>query len=149
MASLNQVINTKNRCSSCLKIIQKKGRMLNCLTCGTYFHAVPCCVKSHDINTTLEMSINTCQNCITDSLPFQTLDDLDFELTLLKGNNLSEQDMDRLKSLKFNPFETDRNIALIKQNQNLNNLSNINCDYYLPSDFRTLVNNESHKIIFH
>ena len=70
------------------------------------------------------------------SLPFQTLDDLDYEFTVLNGNNASEQNMDELRQLKFNPFDTDINIALTENNANLNHSSKINCEYYLPNDFK-------------
>ena len=70
------------------------------------------------------------------SLPFQTLDDLDYEFTVLNGNNASEQNMDELRQLKFNPFDTDSNIALTENNANLSHSSKINCEYYLPNDFK-------------
>jgi hypothetical protein len=52
-------------------------------------------------------------------------DDLDYELNVLNVNNLSEESMDRLKHLKFNPFETN-NIALSEHNANLDNPTTIN-----------------------
>jgi hypothetical protein len=52
------------------------------------------------------------------------------------------RDMDRLRHLKFNPFETDRNIALTEHNGNMNNLSKISCEYYLPNDFNKQVKKE-------
>jgi hypothetical protein len=51
-----------------------------------------------------------CQKCLANTLPFQTVDDLDYELNILNGNNVSEENMDRLKHLKFNPFDTNNNI---------------------------------------
>ena len=116
--------------------------MLKCLTCGRRFHAVSSCVKSFDTNVIAESSINTCQNCLADSSPFQTLDDLDYEFTVLNGNNVSEQDMDRLRQLKLNPFDTDSNIALTENNAYLNYSSKINCDYYLPNDFNKMLKKE-------
>ena len=70
------------------------------------------------------------------SSPFQTLDDLDYEFTVLNGNNASEQNMDELRQLKFNLFDTDSNIALTENNANLSHSSKINCEYYLPNDFK-------------
>ncbi len=58
---------------------------------------------------------------------------------MLNGNNISEEDMDRLRHLKFNPFEADKNIALTEHNGNLNNSSKIHCEYYLPNDFNQLM----------
>ena len=125
MSSLN---NKKKDCSYCLKMMQEKQKQVKCLTCGRRFHAVSSCVKSFDTNDIAENSINTCQNCLAYSLPFQTFDDLDYEFTVLNGNNynVSEQDMDRLRQLKFNPFDTNSNIALNENNANLNHSSKIN-----------------------
>ena len=120
-------------------MIQEKQKQVKCMTCGRRFHAVSPCVKSFDTNDIAKNSINTCQNCLAYSLPFQTLDDLDYEFTVLNGNNVSEQDMDRLRQLKFNPFDTDSNIALTENNANLNHSSKINCEYYLPNDFKKVL----------
>ena len=116
-----------------------KAKKVKCMTCGRRFHAVSPCVKSFDTNDIAENSINTCQNCLAYSLPFQTLYDLDYEFTVLNGNNVSEQDMDRLRQLKSNPFDTDSNIALTENNANLNHSSKINCEYYLPNDFKKVL----------
>ena len=123
-------LNNKKDCSYCLKMIQEKQKQVKCMTCGRRFHVVSFCVKSFDTNNIAENSINTCQNCLTYSLPFQTLDDLDYEFTVLNGNNVSEQDIDRLSQLEFNPFDTGSNIALTENNANLNHSSKINCEYY-------------------
>ena len=96
-------------------------------------------MKSFDTNVIAKRSINTCQNCLDDSLPFQKLDDFDYEFTVLKGNNVNERDMDRLIHLKFNPFDADSNIALTSNNENLNYSAKINCEYYLPNDFSRLM----------
>ena len=72
MASFN---NTTQKCSICSRIIPDKQKFIECLTCGRWFHAVPSCMKSFDTNVIAKRSINTCQNCLDDSLPFQKLDD--------------------------------------------------------------------------
>ena len=77
--------------------------------------------------------------CLDDSLPFQKLDDFDYEFTVLKGNNVNDRDMDRLSRLKFNPFDAHSNIALTSNNENLNYSTKINCEYYLPNDFSCLM----------
>ena len=136
MASFN---NTTQKCSICSRIIRDKQKFFECLTCGRWFHAVPSCMKSFDTNVIARRSINTCQNCLNDSLPFQKLDDFDYEFTVLKGNNVNERDMDRLSHLKFNPFDADSNIALTSNNENLNYSAKINCEYYLPNDFSRLM----------
>ena len=73
-----------------------------------------------------------------DSLPFQKLDDFDYEFTVLKGNNVRGV-MDRLSHLKLNLFDADSNIALTSNNENLNYSAKINCEYYLPNDFSRLI----------
>jgi hypothetical protein len=43
-----------------------------------------------------------CQHCLlANSLPFQSLNDLEHEFTVSKGINISEEEMDRLMHLKF------------------------------------------------
>lgn len=74
-----------------------------------------------------------------DSLPFQKLDDFDYESTVLKGKNINERGIDRLRHLKFNPFDADSNIALSSNNENLSYSTKINCEYYLPNDFNKLM----------
>ncbi len=61
--------------------------------------------------------IDLCQNCLAESLPFQTLDDLEFEFTVLKGIIVRKDETDRPRHLKFNPFDTSNNIALSENNQ--------------------------------
>ena len=73
------------------------------------------CIKSFDPN--IGNTIDVCQKCSANTFPFQTVDDLDYELNILNGNNVSEENMDRLKHLKFNPFDTNNNIALSKNKQ--------------------------------
>jgi hypothetical protein len=129
--------NQKKNCCSCLKIIHKTQKAIECLTCAKWFHAVSTCIKSFDPN--IGNTIDVCQKCVDNTLPFHMLDDLDYELNVLNGNNLSEESMDRLKHLKFNPFETN-NIALSENNANLDKPTTINCEYYLPNDFEQQIN---------
>jgi hypothetical protein len=58
-----------------------------------------------------------CQHCLANLLPFQSLDDLDYEFTVSNGINISEDEMDRLMHLKFNPFDTSNHIALSETTQ--------------------------------
>ena len=94
----------KMKCS-CLKGIQNTQKSTECKTCGNCFHAVSGCLISFEFNETDNDTIELCQNCLTNALPFQTLDDLEYEFTVLKGSNISETNMDRLRHLKFNPFK--------------------------------------------
>ena len=60
--------------------------------------------------------------------------------TLGSTNRLSQSDLDRLSQLRFNPFQTNQNIALSGNNIELDtwfNTNSICCDYFLPKDFRT------------
>ena len=79
-------------------------------------------------------------------MPFQSLDDPDYELTVISQRNLSEVDMDRLSQLKFNPFQLSNDIALCGNSETSDtffNMNQINCNYYLPSEFKehTINNN--------
>ena len=106
------------------------------------FHAVSACTKSFNSNIG-NNTIDLCQNYSAESLPFQTLDDLEFEFTVLKGINVRKDEMDRLRHLKFNPFDTSNNIALSENNANLDKSSKIDCEYYLPNDFKKQIDNEN------
>ena len=77
--------------------------------------------------------------CLKNALPFQTLDDLDYEYNVLNGNNISKENVARLKLLKFNPFDTNNNIALSGNNANLDNPNKINCQL-LPTKRHQLIN---------
>ena len=68
------------------------------------------CIKSFDSN--IGNTIDVCQMCLKNALPFQTLDDLDYEFNVLNGNNISKENLASLKLLKFNPFDTNNNITL-------------------------------------
>ena len=116
MTTLNN--EHKKKCSSCFKTVQKTQKSVECLTCSKWFHAVPACTKSFNSsidNTTIDL----CQHCLANSLPFQSLDDIEYQFTVSKGINISEEEMDRLMHLKFNPFDTSNNIALSENNANL------------------------------
>ncbi len=79
------------------------------------YESVSCCVYMHKIIQLQHIGNNTidlCQNCLAESLPFQTLDDLEFEFTVLKGINMRKDEMDRLRHLKLNPFDTSNSITL-------------------------------------
>ena len=54
--------------------------------------------------------------------------------------NICHKCSGKLNSLKFNPFQTNNNIAYSQHNTNLDNSFNINeidCNYYLPTEFLT------------
>ena len=78
------------------------------------------------------------------NFPFYSLTDSEFEL-VSSVNKLSQSDsMDRLSQLEFNPFQPNQNIALSRYNTELDtfcNTSEINCDYFLPNDFKMQIQN--------
>ena len=99
----------------CLKIISKTQRAIKCLTCAKWFQAVNACMKSFDSN--IGNTIDVYQMCLTNTLTFQRVDDLDFEFIVLNGNSVSEENMDRLKHQKFSTCKTN-NIALSEHDVN-------------------------------
>ena len=86
------------------------------------------------------------------SLPFHSLDDLDYQFTVVTDNEkFSPRDMDRLSQLKYNPFQKNNDIALNGNSKNLDKSFNINktsCDYYLPNKFKkqTIKNTHTNQI---
>ena len=103
---------------ACYNIIRETQKSIECLTCGKWFHALTTCIDSFD--SKIRNTIEVCQKCLANALPFQTL-----------GN------------LKFNPFDASSNIALSENNANIDNRSKINCEYYLPNDFKQQINQEN------
>ena len=84
-------------------------------------------------------------------MPFQSLDDPDYELTVISQRNLSEVDMDRLSQLKFNPFQLSNDITLCGNSETSDtffNMNQINCNYYLPSEFKEHTINNNLTITF-
>ena len=126
-----------------LQTIKKNQNSIKCLTCSKWFHAATTCIKSFH-NSIDKSTTDFCQICLAKTLPFQALDDLDYEFTVLKGENISEYDMDRLRNLKFNPFDTfsidDHNVALSENNTYLEESSKIECEYYFPNDLNKQIN---------
>lgn len=91
-------------------------------------------------------TISTIINDI-DPMPFISLSDNEFsqEFSLSNQecqkfrNGFTHSDMDRLSQMKFDPFKTNDDIALSRNNTNLDNslhINNMNSNYYLPSEFR-------------
>ena len=86
------------------------------------------------------------------SLPFHSLDDLDYQFTVVNNEKFSLRDMDRLSQLKYNPFQKNNNIALSGNSENLDksfNMNKISCDYYLvPNEFKkqTIKNTHTNQI---
>jgi hypothetical protein len=85
------------------KTIQKTEKSIECLSCMNRFHAVSACTMSFNSNID-NNTIDLCQNCLAESLPFQTLNDLEYEFTVLKGNNVRKDEMDRIKAFEIQPF---------------------------------------------
>jgi hypothetical protein len=77
--------------------------------------------------------------CLSCSLPFHSIDDLEFYSIFGDFSRVpSDEVMDRLTQLKFNPFHiNNNNIANAQHFQNYmpENLDDLTCNYYLPNDF--------------
>ena len=71
--------------------------------------------------------------CLIYSLPFHSIDDSEFNFIFSNFSRIpSDEDMDRLTQLKFNPFDIDNNIL---NNQYSVRFDNLTCNYHLPNDF--------------
>ena len=132
MTSIN--IN-KKICSACFCEIAIDKRGIVCVLCGRWFHAKNFCIKSP--LTCQQTEIETCHLCLSDSLPFSSIDDINFNFTFGDYSRLpSDEDMDRLMQLTFNPFDnsytTTDNVDY--DNNMFPNIDNITCKYYLPID---------------
>ena len=93
------------------------------------------------------MARQSLSNINNNHLLFQNLNNDDFES--LNNTDKSDSfpiDMDRLSQLIFNPFETDQNTALSDNNFELDlsfNTNKLQCHYYLPEDFKKIMENEN------
>ncbi len=121
----------KKICSTCYLTIRQNQKSISCLTCGGWFHARTSCIKSP--LTCQQTEIDICNLCLNCALPFYSIDDLELSFILGNFNRIpSDEDMDRLMQLKFNPFDVDNNIL---NNQHSERFDDITCNYFLPSDF--------------
>lgn len=87
------------------------------------------------------------------SLPFLNLTNSEFE-ALNNRSSITDSfaNMDRLSQLKFDPFQLGQHLAA-SSNNNINldssyDTSNIQCDYYAPNDFKTLLENKNLQTYF-
>ena len=72
-------------------------KFTECLGCNNLFHAVPPCTKSFNLNgSNIIPTIDLCWHCLPDTLPFETLDELEYEFTMNR-NNISEDDIDSVR----------------------------------------------------
>ena len=101
--------------------------------------------------TCQQTEIDTCHICLSNSLPFNSIDPLDFNFTFGNFSRLpSEEDMDKLMRLKFNPFGTKHTSIGNDDYYMLTNINNISCKYYLPNDrpiSRDIPSNEHFSIL--
>ena len=89
-------------------------------------------------------------------MPFETLDDHEFaKINQEFGSRLTQNDMDRISQMKFNPISCNDKIALCKNKASLDTsfeLNEINCNYYLPDEFREKIAetyNKNHFSLIH
>ncbi len=92
-------------------------------------------------------------NSMSNALPFQS-SDAEFE-SFIKASytmQISQNDMDKLSQLKFNPFWSNKNIALSdNNNKELDTFFNTNtivCDYLLPKILKHTLKNSVQKLNF-
>ena len=124
----------KKTCSSCYLEIGKNHKNISCVTCGGCFHARAACLKSP--LKCQQTEIDTCDMCLTYSLPFHQIDDDEFEFIFGDFTRFpKDEDMDRLKRLKFNPFSFSTDINSKTEYFLSENFECQDCNYYLPSDF--------------
>ena len=144
MASINV---DKKICSTCFHQIAFDKTGVTCVMCGRCFHAKNTCIKSP--LTCQQAEIDTCHICLSNSLPFNSIDPLDFNFTFGDFSRLpSEEDMDKLMRLKFNPFDTKHTSIGNDDYDMLTNINNISCKYYLPNDIsRDIPSNEHFSIL--
>ena len=108
--------------------------------CGKWFHASNVCVKSP--LTYQQTETNLYNICLSDALPFTSIDELDFNFTFGDFTRLpSAEDMDKLMHLKFNPFDDKQSSTDFSNSQILDNFNNTTCKYYLPKDISLEINN--------
>jgi hypothetical protein len=78
------------------------------------------------------------QICLDNALPFQSLDDLEYELKITRGRTFSQDDMDRITQLSFNPFQlsiNDLELCGISAHPDSSfDIDKIKCDYYLTNE---------------
>ena len=130
-------ITNKKTCSSCLKSIGKYQKWIECNTCHRWYHAKSACVKSFDANVN-NAEIDICKLCLDNALPFQSLDDLEYELNITRGRTFSQDDMDRITQLSYNPFQlsiNDLELCGISAHPDSSfDIDKIKCDYYLTNE---------------
>jgi hypothetical protein len=126
----------KKVCFTCSTIIGKNKKSINCLTYGDGFMHAP-----HVTLGCQQGEIDICDTCLSNSLPFHSIDDLEFNFIFGNFNRIpSEEDRDRLTQLKFNPFNINTDILNLQNNENflMVNLAYVTCNYHLPNDFSTI-----------
>jgi hypothetical protein len=144
MASINV---DKKICSTCFHQIAFDKTDVTCVMCGRCFHAKNSCIKSP--LACQQMEIDICHICLSNLLPFNSIDPLDSNFTFGDFSRLpSEEDMDKLMRLKFNPFDTKHTSIGNDDYDMLTNINNISCKYYLPNDMsRDIPSNEHFSIL--
>ena len=97
MASLNSVIT----CSICFRKITIDKSGISCVACRRWFLANNVCIKSP--LTCQQMETDLCNICLSDALPFTSIDELDFNFTFGDFSRLpSAEDMGELQSISDN-----------------------------------------------
>ena len=123
--------------STCSRKISKNQKSIKCLTCWGHTRAI--CIKLPV--TCHQTEIDICNMCLSCSLPFYSIDDLELHFIFGDFNRLPcNEVMDRLTQLKFNPLSFDNNITNARHFENYipENLDCLTWNYCLPNDFAVI-----------
>jgi hypothetical protein len=88
---------------------------------------------------------------LINALPFQSLDDLEYDLNITRGRTFSQDDMDRITQLSFNPFQLSNDLELcgISAHPDLSfDIDKIKCDYYLTNELKDVITKDKQKNYF-
>ena len=135
-------------CSSCYCLITVNLKNIKCKSCHSTFHLQSRCLKLEN-NEVLNLhdEIFLCYQCLENSLPFNSLDDVDYDIAINNLNNdLSQRECEKLRNLTFNPFglnqshnKRDHILDAVNPEVHYYNESNASSNYYLVNDFQQAV----------
>ena len=132
------------QCKTCLKKITKKQKTLKCDICEGWIHIKCNKLDRNDFNQMETEEPFYCINCMSESIPFSTLNNNEFA-TLLQTDKIDHtkrkasstpSDYQREIYVKLNTAMNTNMAALNEEDDNDENFTTtINCNYYSPDDF--------------
>ena len=95
----------KKQCNSCGKSVGKNQTSVKCRCCNHSYHLLTACLnlKYDDLPNVRKLS--ACFKCLTDSMPFNLINNEELNTTLQNTNQLTRPNLERSEQLIFNPFE--------------------------------------------